>query len=166
MATVSLSPTTNPRASVVRHTATVLDMIRAAWARCKKPQTMLAKDLFRQRYKAVEHVLAVIIDIAQAPETTLDDVENIGLAICAVVRAEHAATHGWPVRMTRPEASIAEQIAQGERENAEKALDLDPNNRSKQLAFLTASAKYSCAARRLDEAVRRQVVEQSGAGLT
>lgn len=162
MTSAALSPTTPRVPSVARHAATVLDMIRAAWARCKRPQTMLAKDVFRGRSKAVEHVLAVVIDIAQAPETTLEEVESIGLAICAVIRAEHGATHGWPVQLSRAEASIGEQIAQGERENAEKALDLDPRNRSKQLAFLAASAKYSCAARQLDEAVRREVVERSG----
>lgn len=153
---VSASTTTVGDA-VERHTATLLDLIRSAWARVRRPQTMLLKDVLRGRLKSVRHVCELVIDFAQAPETTMEEAESIGLALAAIARSEHAATHGTPAVLSVAEAHMLEEQKEGACDEAEARMTHYPSV-SSWLAYLSASAELNRARRILDASVRNQVV--------
>lgn len=156
MAIATLSPTTPRAPSVARHAATLLDMIRATWARCRRPQTQLAKDVFRGRSKAVEHVCELIVELAHAPGTTLEEVEGLGLALAAIARSEHAAAHTAAPRLSVAEAHLLEEHAEGACDEAEARMAHNPSLGA-YLNFLGKSAELNRARRILDESVRLQV---------
>lgn len=163
MATPAAPTSTSTRAVVSRHAAGLKDALRSARSRTHMKQTdeysrsVAKKVLSSTESKAVEHVMTLVIDLAQ--RGSLEDAESIGLSLAAIARAEYSVAHPDAARQlpTRDEAAMAEEEAQGVRELAEKAMDLDPRNVSKRLAFLAASARYSQAARTLDEVVRNEL---------
>jgi hypothetical protein len=147
---------------VSRYATRLRDALRFVRARCTRKQNdeytrnLAKKTLTSKQCKSIEHIVAFVVDVAQ--RGTLENACAIGETLVAIARAEHASTHGWRPQLSLDEAKIAEQLAQGELENAEKALDLDPKNVTKMLALLAASAKYDCAQRERDKLVRAQVV--------
>lgn len=161
MPTVTLGTTTTFGAAVARHTATLKDILRAAFSRTGKPQSDYIRRLKKAvlsslRCKAVEILVAFVVDLAH--RGSLEEAEGIGLQLAAIARAEYASAHPGEteVQLSFAEASIAEESAQGEMENAEEMLKHFPTLTNR-LRLLAASGKYERAKRARDEAVRRQV---------
>ena len=152
------------RATVGRHTASFKDLLRAVRSRTTARQQIeyaraAAKSVLSSiRCKAVEIVIALVVDLAHRSEH-VEDAEAPGLALAAIARAEWAATHPTTAQrlMSWEEASLLEELAQGEMENAEKALDLYPNSLTHRLRLREASAKYGAAKRIRDEALQRDL---------
>lgn len=162
-----MSATTFPLPSVARHAARLKDMFRFGRSRATRRQedaytAQLAKDVLSRddsRVKAVEHVVSLVVDIAR--RGTEEDAAAIGEALIAIARVEWAAANPAPgaPRLSRAEAHMAEERAQGDRENAEVAMSNFPTL-GNMLRFLGADAAYERAARELREAVRREVAAQ------
>ena len=158
--------TTIPHLAVERHASRLKDVIRYVRSRCTLKQVgdvarNVAKAvLSSRRSRAIEQVVTLVIDVAQ--RGTLEEAEAIGLELVAIARTEYAAAHPSerPAQLSIDEASIAEQAAQGERECAEKAMDLFPTTTNR-LRFLAASRRYEAAAKVLDDAVRRELASHS-----
>lgn len=154
--------TTSVASAVSRHARRLKDAFRFVRSRATRKQDDeytrgIAKAcLSSEKSKAIEHVTTLIVDIARRGE--LAEAESLGHEFIAIARAEYLASH--PTEQTRQlsvdEAGLAEQAAQGERECAEKAMDLFPTATNK-LRFLASSLKYSAAAGALDAAVRREL---------
>lgn len=144
--------------AVVRHAGRMKDTLRWARSRTKSPQSIdyvkvTAKAVLSgKQCKAVEIVTALVIDIAQRGE--LGDAESIGQHLTAIARAEYAAAHPTeraPL-LSFAEASIAEERAQGEMENAEEALKHFPTLTNR-LRLIAASKNYERAKRIRDARV-------------
>lgn len=166
MTSLTIASTTNLQASVARHAASLKAALRRAFSLVDgrgtaRPQSKYIAGvkksiLSSERCKAIELVLACVIDLAR--RGSLEDATAIGEHITAIARAEWAAMHHGADRpLSRAEAHIAEQKAQGEKENAEVAMTNFPSI-STMLRFLAADAAYERAARDLRMAVQREVV--------
>lgn len=116
--------------------------------------------LSSRRSRAIEQVVTLVIDVAQ--RGSLEEAEAIGLELVAIARAEYAAAHPSErlAQLSIDEASIGEQLAQGERECAETAMNLHPTPTNR-IRYLAASAKHSTAVKALDDAVRRDLARAS-----
>ena len=164
MATLSLPHTTGMGAAVARHAERLKECFRWARSRATRKQEneytrQLAKDvLSSDRRKSIEHVCALVVDIAQ--RGSLEDAEAIGQSLIAIARSEHAAAHpGKDVELSRAEAHIAEEQAEGDVEICETRMALEPST-TNLIAFLAASARHARARRELDAAVRRDLAKR------
>lgn len=160
-----VSNSTNRQASVSRHAKSVKEALRRGRTFADRRQdderarNIAKKVLSSDRSKAVEYVVTLVVDIAH--RGSLEDAEAIGQHLIAIARSEHAAAHpdGTRVQLSRAEAMLAEEAAEGDVEQAETALALEPTL-GNMLRYLGASARHSRARRDLDEAVRREVAAQ------
>lgn len=161
MRTLTLQPTTSIAAAVGRHAATLKDILRRAFSRTAAPQSAYIRNVKKAvlssiRCRAVELVVALVIDLAR--RGSLEEAEAVGAHLTAIARAEYAAAHpeAVQVQLSRAEAQIAEEHAEGLVEEAETRLSLFPTL-SNRLAYLAASAEHTRARQQLDAAVRREV---------
>lgn len=167
MATSAVRTTTNAHAAVSRHAASLKQTIRGARSRATVKQAdeytrNVAKAvLSSERTRAVEQVVALVVDVAQ--RGSLEDAEAIGLHLAAIARAEHAAARPMEIRgvLSVPEAHALEEHAEGAVEEAETAMAHHPGSASHYLNYLTAAAAHTRARRQLDEAVRFEATKRS-----
>lgn len=164
MTSLSLASTTASTPAVVRHAASIKDALRRAFSLTRVPQSKYIDRLKKSvlssvRCKAVEIVCALVVDLAR--RGSVEDAEAIGLHLSAIARAEHAAAHpeASQVQLSRAEAQIAEEHAEGLVEECETRLSLYPTL-SNRLAYLAASAEHTRARQQLDAAVRREVAAE------
>lgn len=156
--------TTSYRAVVARHAARIKDAFRFGFSRTTRPQSEYVRSLKKsvlssERCQAVELVCALVVDLAQRGE--LEEATSIGEHLIATARVEHASANpatDAPI-LSRAEAHIAEERAQGEKENAETAMSNFPTLSNK-LRFLAADAAYERAAKQFRTAVQREVANQ------
>lgn len=168
MATLTLGSTTTYRAAVARHSTRLRELFRAALSRTKPRRHSeyeysrhVAKAvLSSDRSKALEHVVALVIDLAQRGH--LEDATSIGEQLIAIARVEHAAVNQQPdaPQLSVDEAHLAEEYAEGAVEVAETALARNPHSLSHALAYLNAAATHTRTRRELDAAVRREFANQ------
>lgn len=159
-----MAATTFPLSAVERHTKRLRELFKWGGARAneRKPQhddyvIQLRKDvLSRDRSKAIEHVVSLVVDIAQ--RGSIDDAEAIGQALIAIARSEHAAANREErrVMLSRAEALLAEEAAEAAVEQAETSLALFPTL-GNHLKYLALSAEHSRARRNLDDVVQRDI---------
>lgn len=161
MTAFAFPTTTAFSATVARHANTLKEQLRFWRARAPIQQRtnsqaseIAKKVLSSEKSAAVEHVVGLVVDLAQ--RGSLADAESVGLSLAAIARAEWAAAHPAQrrVQLSREEAAIAEEQAEGVMESAETVLHMDPTNQSKRLALLAASATYKEALRIRDEVER------------
>lgn len=161
-------PTSTSRWGLVRRCAdTLRDIFRAARSRATSIQddeyarNAAKKCISTERSRALEFVTALVVDLGRRCAHA-EDAEAPGLYLAAVGRSAWADAHPnhHAPQLSRDEARIAEQIAQGEAENAEKAYDIDPSVGNAH-RLLAASGKYVAAVKARDEAVRRDLAKRS-----
>lgn len=162
MTAIALPSTTNLRAVVSRHSARLKEALRRARSlAARRQESEYARNVAKavlssEKSKAVEQVVTLVVDIAQ--RGTLEDAEAIGRALVAIARVEWAGAHPGVTgtQMSRAEAHLLEQEAQGKRETAEARMSEFPGL-GNFLAFLAADAEYERAARLLRQAVQAEV---------
>lgn len=151
------------RETVARHAASLKDVLRFARSRATKQQTVeyvraLAKSVLSSiRCKAVEIVVALVVDLAQ--RGSLEDAESVGLQLAAIARAEHPSTDP---ELSIAEAQIAEQLCEGDCNAAESRMAYAPSI-SNLLAYLASSARHRESRRVLDAAVRKAIAKEQAA---
>lgn len=167
MRAAALPSPTNPMSLVARATATMKEIVRACRSRATRHQqweyarTVAKANLSSDKAHAFEHVMALVVDLGHRSDHP-ENAEAPGLYLAAVGRSAWADAHPnhHAPQLSRDEARIAEQIAQGEAENAEKAYDIDPSVGNAH-RLLAASGKYVAAVKARDEAVRRDLAKRS-----
>lgn len=148
---------------VARHAALTKDLVRAGRSRARRPQqnpyvAQLAKDLLSREgapRRAFDQVASLIADLAHRGR--LEDAESIGLMYVAIARFEHQKEHGAGPALTRAEAHLAEEEAEGAVELAETAFAHEPTV-GNYLAYLIRSAAHVRARLQLDDVIRRELV--------
>lgn len=169
MRAAALPAGTKPAILVARAAATFCDLLRAARARANAHRTqtweyvrnVAKRNLSSVRGAALVQTTALAVDLGQRSEHP-ENAEQPFLYLAAVARSAWAESHPGTraTHLSRDEARIAEQIAQGEAENAEKRYDLDESVTNAH-ALLDASARYVAAVRARDEAIRRDLAFRS-----
>jgi hypothetical protein len=147
---------------------TLKDQLRRGLSRTKRQRdndyvTNVAKSVLSRESgegsACVEQFLALAIDIAR--RDNLEDAEQLGYTIVAIVRAEHASAFPDRVRtvLSVPEAHLVEEHTEGIAEEAETKMMHWPTL-SNRLNYLSARANHLRAIQELDAAVRAEVVKQ------
>lgn len=156
-----METTTTLASAVSRHAQRLRETFRYVRSRTTRPQDCettrnIAKAcLSSEKSKAIEHVVAMTVDIAR--RGTAEDAEAVGLALVAIARAEWAAVNQAGPQMSVQEAQLAEEEAEGLVNRAEMDMAHNPGSATHALRYLSAASTHQRARRELDAAVRRQL---------
>lgn len=161
MATLSVSSPTTFRVLVERHARTLKDIVRWVRDRCVLKQdaeyarNAAKANLSSDKSKAIEQVIALIIDVAQ--RGSVENAAMIGEHFAAIAYAEHPDP---TVELSLTEAHILEEQAEGEVEVWETKMARD-SSATNILGYLGAAARHSAARRQLNRAAREDLAKRS-----
>lgn len=153
------------RETVTQASARLRDAIRAARSRInhrERPSDAYTMGVAKaalgdRRSKCIEHITALVVDVAQ--RGSLEDAESIAIALRQVARDAFHRTH--PARTeSYADAWQHESAAQHRVDACERAFAMDPSE-SNEFRYVAAQAVYVVAQERLHDAMRREVARRT-----